>query len=1237
MSRITPMILLGVFAMAMLLTGTSAGGAAPATGPLSVCEANPRYFADGSGKPILLVGSHVWNNLQDMGETDPPEAFDWEAYLDFLERHNHNFVRLWRWELTMWDTKANRESKRLTCAPHPWARTGPGSALDGKPKFDLEQFDEGYFQRLRGRLESARDRGIYVSIMLFEGWGLQFVADGWRAHPFHPDNNVNGIDGDADGDGMGLEVHELVNPAVTAVQEAYVRKVVDTVNDLDNVLYEVSNENHPPSTEWQYHIINLVHEYEKTKPKQHPIGMTFQYGGGSNQALFDSPADWVSPNPDGGYRDNPPPGNGSKVVISDTDHLWGIGGNQQWVWKSFTRGLNPIFMDPYDGVVLGKRFDPQWDPIRKSMGVAVALAQRVDLAKMTPRPELASSRYCLADPGREYIVYVPEGGAATVDLSAATGQLGVEWLNPATGEGTKGAAVSGGSGLEFSAPFGGDAVLRLRATGEGKGAAAVEPLEFVPPTPIEAGFRLNVSPNRRYLVDQNGGPFLWVGDTGWYLFGALTEEEAELYLENRRQKGFNLIQCIIAYWSRGTLHASPDGHKPWIDDNPATPNEAYFQRIDRILGVAREQGIILGLLPAWGDLVLDKQTLTMENARAYGKWLGARYKDAPNVVWILGGDQPPTGFEDVFRELAAGLDEGDGGRHLTTYHPRGGGRSSDYWHTEDWLDFNMMQSGHRIDLPNYDMVLADYALQPPKPTLDGEPRYEHIINGLKEEGPRISAHQVRKAAYNAVLSGALGHTYGCSEVYRFWRPGDGGPWGPDTPWQQAMDFPGAVSMGHLKSLMISVPWHTLKPDPTLVVGGSGTGGAYAPAARSESGDLGLIYVPETQTVHVNLARIMGSRVNAAWYNPRDGRFVPVGEFPNEGLQGFAPPTGDADPDYVLVLRSAGPDRTPPQVEHVFAVGDPQKVIAFFSEPVDGESATNPANYRIDQGINVEAVSLSPDGQMAAIVTSALTVGTAYRLTVENVADRAAEPNVAPATGADFTFRERLAISREGLQALYTFDEGEGATVRDVSGVGEPLDLEVSDGTAVEWADGALKVTAPALIASASPTTKLIEACREANALTVEAWVRPAALDQAGPARIVSLSKDTGSRNFTLGQTDTTYIARLRTTTTSTNGIPELVSPEGTLTRDLTHVVDVRDSSGIARIYVDGAEKAVGAARGDLSNWDTSLRLALANEMTSDRTWLGEFQLVALYSRALSWPEIVEHYTGGPDVRVGTAE
>jgi len=436
----------------------------PAAGPLRVHGDNPRYFTDGSGRAIYLTGAHVWSNLVDMGPGDPPPRFDFTGYLDFLTRLNHNFIRMWAWESARWKPGHWRPGATHTVAPHPYARTGPGRAFDGKPKFDLTKYDARYFERLRSRVMAAGRRGIYVSVMLFEGWAMQFSDVSWPAHPFHPDNNVNGIDGDLDADGKGLEIYTLKSARVTTLQEAYVRKVIDTVNDLDNVLYEISNENHPPSTAWQYHMIDFIHRCERGRPKRHPVGMTFQYRGGSNRTLLESPAEWISPNHEGGYRDNPPPADGRKVILSDTDHLWGIGGNQAWVWKSFLRGLNPLFMDPYDGVVLGNRFDPKWDPIRKSLGYTLRFARRMNLAAMRPRGELASSGYCLAHAAAqdgEYLVYLPEGGEVTVDLSATPGELGVQWFHPGSGGSKTAGAIQGGSKRKLAAPFTGDAVLRL--------------------------------------------------------------------------------------------------------------------------------------------------------------------------------------------------------------------------------------------------------------------------------------------------------------------------------------------------------------------------------------------------------------------------------------------------------------------------------------------------------------------------------------------------------------------------------------------------------------------------------------------------------------------------------------------------------------------------------------------------------------------------------------------------------
>jgi hypothetical protein len=434
---------------------------------LKIHTENPRYFADPAGKAVYLTGTHTWNNLVDMGKSDPPEKFDYDAYLNFLEKHNHNFIRLWAWDSTKWDTQANRDLGKdfvHICAPQPWARTGPGNARDGKPKFDLNKFNDAYFQRLRERTKAAGDRGIYVSVMLFEGWGLYHgnrrATEGWawQNHPFHPDNNTSGINGDPDGDGKNLEVHTTAQPAINAIQAAYIRKVVDTVNDLDNVLYEVINEG--GQKEWDWWVVDTVKTYERSKPKQHPVGLT-GHGAERAQSMLASPADWISPGRNDGYGEDAPAWNEGKVSLHDTDHIWGTGGNPQWVWKAFVRGHNPIFMDPYDNSVLAKGPPEDWEPLRSAMGHTRRLAHRVNLAAMKPRPELASTKYCLAQPGAAYIVYLPEEGEATVDLSEAKGSFDAEWIHPTDGKITPAEPVTGGARRTLKSPFTGHAVLHL--------------------------------------------------------------------------------------------------------------------------------------------------------------------------------------------------------------------------------------------------------------------------------------------------------------------------------------------------------------------------------------------------------------------------------------------------------------------------------------------------------------------------------------------------------------------------------------------------------------------------------------------------------------------------------------------------------------------------------------------------------------------------------------------------------
>jgi hypothetical protein len=484
------------------------GGATPfvlqvssaATGPLRVDPANPRYFIDGSGKAILLAGSHTWFTMQDTGASDPPPPFDYNTFLDFVQARGYNFFRTFVWEESWFPGIGQPGDYRFL--PNVYMRsTGQGTAKDGHPKFDLDQFNQAYFDRIRARVIQAGQRGLYVSLMLFEGFSVKDKQGSgispYPGHPYNAANNINQIDGDPNHTGDGGQIQTLKIPAITAYQEAYVRKLIDTVNDLDNVLFEICNESeaNQDNIDWQNHFIDFIHAYEAGKPKQHPVGFTVPWPGGNNAVLFASHADWISPNGDGGYDSNPPANDGKKVIISDTDHIWGLGGSADWVWKSFTRGLNPIFMDPYSNyasIIWQGQLSPNSPTtisVRANLTYILKYANRMNLEMMTPRADLCSSRYCLANPaanGAEYLVYLPSGATATrfldklvnkvastylspnsqvsVDLSATTEQLSVEWFNPNTGQTIAGGTVSGGSSHSFTAPFNGSAVLYIYST-----------------------------------------------------------------------------------------------------------------------------------------------------------------------------------------------------------------------------------------------------------------------------------------------------------------------------------------------------------------------------------------------------------------------------------------------------------------------------------------------------------------------------------------------------------------------------------------------------------------------------------------------------------------------------------------------------------------------------------------------------------------------------------------------------
>lgn len=449
-------------------------------GTLRQNPVNGRYFTDESGKAVFLTGSHTWATIQELKIDGQGEEanFDYETFLDMLEENGHNFSRYWQWGYTEF---APWTDEKIIFEPLAYERTGPGIAGDGKPKFDLDKFNEKYFDRLRERVIMAGQRGIYVSMQFFDGWCQRYRkewSDPWQSSPFKVENNINGVDADLKNTSDPL-LFTLEFPRVVEYQKAFIRKVVDTLNDLDFVLWEIINELSSPQhfaqlNAWHEHMINYVIEYEKTKQKQHPVCKSACGSRKLNDDLFTSNAHWVTvdDNYTREYRYNPPAADGRKVVVSDTDHIWGHGGTYIWAWKTFLRGMMPIFMDPWGPVPgrtvpgypgtpeLNRRDYVEWSKLRKNLGYILSYAKRLNLNMCVPRNDSAYGEYCLAWAGNQYIVYTPEDCQPHLDMSDCEGEFAVEWFDPRTGTKYDGGIVTGGEKvMPFVSPFGLGAVL----------------------------------------------------------------------------------------------------------------------------------------------------------------------------------------------------------------------------------------------------------------------------------------------------------------------------------------------------------------------------------------------------------------------------------------------------------------------------------------------------------------------------------------------------------------------------------------------------------------------------------------------------------------------------------------------------------------------------------------------------------------------------------------------------------
>ena len=422
---------------------------------------------------------------------------------------------------------------------------------------------------------------------------------------------------------------------------------------------------------------------------------------------------------------------------------------------------------------------------------------------------------------------------------------------------------------------------------------------------------LKISANKRYFQTKDGKPFFWLGDTGWLLFKKCKKEDAIKYLDNRKAKGFNVIQVMLLHELEVT---DVFGDSALINKNITTPNliphYSYWDNVDFVIDEAAKRGIYMALVPVWGGNI---KKVSVEEAKKYAAFLAERYKNKSNIIWLNGGDIKGGDALDKWNAIGNTIRSIDK-NHLIGFHPRGRNSSSAWFHNELWLDFNMFQSGHkRYDQDtvatetlhygedNWRYVNDDYKLKPVKPTFDGEPSYENIPHGLHDSAEkRWTAADVRRYAYWSVFAGGCGFTYGNNAVMQFYRKGDKDmSFGANKDWDTELNTPGAGQMQYLKNLMLQKAYMAREPDQSMVLDNR-TLYNYIAATRAET--FALFYAYTGRKFKVALHKIDGTLIYAYWINPRNGSKVAIGLISNKGDKTFDPPGIEKEGnDWVLVL------------------------------------------------------------------------------------------------------------------------------------------------------------------------------------------------------------------------------------------------------------------------------------------------------------------------------------------------
>ncbi len=396
----------------------------------------------------------------------------------------------------------------------------------------------------------------------------------------------------------------------------------------------------------------------------------------------------------------------------------------------------------------------------------------------------------------------------------------------------------------------------------------------------EAVYPLKVSENRRYFVDQKDGPVFWLGTTQWQLFREYTLEEARTIIEKTKAHGFAFAQVMLAGVGDGTK-PNVEGQKPWVNDDAVTPNEPYFKHVDAVVQIARENNLVISMTifhQRWRNII------TLEKARAWGKWIAQRYKDVPTIVWSM-TPEAKADFAPVIRELAAGLREGDGGSHLITFKPDPAPHPAGFLHSEPWLDFSVMQTWKWVERI-YPMITEEYNLKPVKPVVMGEGAYEHG----SEYGFDVTPLWVRRQAYYSYLAGAH-HAYGHNDSWRVL-----------PTWKEALDAPGATQLGILKKVFLErKQWWYLVPDQTVFASGGNTNGQVLNlAARHKDGRWIMAYLGSKASFSINVNKLAPNRaIKAQWVDPRTGESMKLDGIARSGAERFSTPDGWEDALLIL--------------------------------------------------------------------------------------------------------------------------------------------------------------------------------------------------------------------------------------------------------------------------------------------------------------------------------------------------